>query len=183
MGRAAELIGQAAQVEDPATRTKIPANRAILAMLHHFQGRSDPSRFQDEIAIYRELLQVEPENVIYLNNLAWALGECSDQPEEALELIDRAFQSLGTRIPELLDTRGVILDRLGRPEEAITTIEEALVAQPNKAIYHFHLARALDAVGRADDARSSMSKALELGLTADDVEPTEREEFDRLQAL
>ncbi|WP_145277192.1 tetratricopeptide repeat protein [Tautonia plasticadhaerens] len=176
MGRAEELIERAAAAGPPA-------NRAMLGMFRHFQGRIDPARFQDEIRIYRELLGSEPDNVIYLNNLAWALGECSDQPEEALDLIDRAFQSLGTRLPELLDTRGVILDRLGRHDEAVTTIEEALEAQPNKAIYHFHLARALDAVGRTEDARASLSRALELGLTADDVEPTEVEDFDRLKAL
>ena len=180
---APEFMGRAETLIEQAAATGPPANQAILGMFRHFQGRVDPARFQDEIRIYRGLLESEPDNVIYLNNLAWALGECSDQPQEALELIDRAFLSLGTRLPELLDTRGVILDRLGRHDEAVTTIEEALLAQPNKAIYHFHLARALDAVGRAEDARAYLSRALELGLTADDVEPTEREDFERLKAL
>ncbi|RUL89197.1 tetratricopeptide repeat protein [Tautonia sociabilis] len=179
LDRAGALIERVAELGNPP----LPASRAVLAMLRHFQGRTDPSRFQDEIRLYRELLQREPNNIIYLNNLAWAVAEIEGEPLEGLRLIDQAIEALGTRLPELLDTRGVILERLGRHEEAVADLEEVTRAQPNRALYHFHLARAQQAAGDPEAARSSMARALELGLTADDVEPTEREEFERLKTL
>ncbi|WP_161602099.1 tetratricopeptide repeat protein [Tautonia marina] len=177
MARASDLIEQA------AARHDLPAIKAVLAMLRHFQGRIDPTRFDDEIRIYRELLQSEPDNVVYLNNLAWALSEYAEQPGEALELIDRALAALDVRAPELLDTRAVILLRLDRLDEARTTLDEVVRERPNSGLYRFHLARVLDQAGDPDAARESFAKALELGLTVDDLDPFERDAFTTLSDL
>jgi tetratricopeptide (TPR) repeat protein len=171
MARASVLIEQA------AARHDLPAIKAVLAMLRHFQGRIEPSRFDDEIRIYRELLQSEPDNIVYLNNLAWALSEYAEQPGEALELIDRALAALDVRAPELADTRAVILLRLDRLDEARTTLDEVVRERPNSPIYHFHLARVLDQAGDPDAARASFARALELGLTVEDLDPFERDAF------
>ena len=177
MDRAAQLIEQAASSND------LPPTQAVLAMLRHFQGQTDPSRFDEEIRIYRQLLQSEPDNVVYLNNLAWALSEYSEQPQEALELIDRALATLEVRPAELLDTRGVILIRLGQLDEAISTLNEVVRERPNNAVYYFHLARALANAQQTDQAREAVARALELGLTASDLEPFERDELDSLKSL
>ncbi|WP_169977180.1 tetratricopeptide repeat protein [Tautonia rosea] len=177
MGRASDLIEQA------TARHDLPAIKAVLAMLRHFQGRIEPTRFDDEIRIYRELLQSEPDNVVYLNNLAWALSEHAKEPGEALELIDRALAALDVRAPELLDTRAVILLRLDRLDEARSTLDEVVRERPNGALYHFHLARVLDQAGDPDAARASFARALELGLTVDDLDPFERDAFAALSDL
>ncbi|MEW4569395.1 tetratricopeptide repeat protein [Tautonia sp. JC769] len=171
MARASDLIEEAAAKHD------LPAIKAVLAMLRHFQGRVDPGRFDDEIRIYRELLQSEPDNIVYLNNLAWALSEYAEQPAEGLELIDRALATLDVRAPELLDTRAVILLRLDRLDEARSTLDEVIRERPNSALYRFHLARVLDRAGDPDAALESFARALELGLTVEDLDPFERDAF------
>ncbi len=82
----------------------------MLAMIRRYQGR-----YEDEVRLYRDILSREPGNIVVLNNLAWALSEGLNQPSEALEYIDEMIRRIGrSALPDSLDTRGVILTRLGR---------------------------------------------------------------------
>lgn len=166
-----------------AAHPELPEPQAALAMIRHVQGRRDPSARAEEVRIYRDLIAKDPDNVIYLNNLAWAVSEVEGDPEEAIGLIDRAIEQLGTTPPELLDTRGVILDRLGRDAEAVSVLAEVVRQRENDPVYFFHLARAQADAGQQEEARASIARALELGLTPEKIEPTELDDLDRLRSL
>ena len=104
--------------------------------------------------LYREVLMIDKGNVVALNNLAWLLSEYFDQPDTALKLIDQAIERIGPA-PELLDTKGVVLLRLGRiegPGGALELLEEAYQTAPAAHI-GYHLAMAYNEVGRYADAR------------------------------
>ena len=93
------------------------------------------------------MLDRKPSNFLFLNNMAWTLSEDLNQPEEGLKRVDEALERVG-RQPHLLDTRGVILTRLGQLDEAVKDLEAAAAALPAGPV-DFHLARAYQKKGQA----------------------------------
>ena len=74
----------------------------------------------------------------------------------------------------MIDTRAVILIRLDRPDEAIRDLQEALKADPDNPVYHYHLARAYRAAEEPEQARDALERARQHGLTPERLEPAER---------
>lgn len=165
---------------------KLPNQTDILqaqAYLRHFEGKYD-----DEIAIYEKIRGINPRDVRYLNNMAWTLAENLKKYDEAMKIIDDAIARIGRR-PSFLDTRGVILTRMGRYSEAITELESGLQAatiisdgQPLAALY-FHLARAYLLNDQPEKAKNYFEAGKSVGLSAEQLEPTEQEDFRKLAAI
>lgn len=148
----------------------------LKAMLLHRMRRYD-----EEARLYRDLAARHPENLVILNNLAWALSEGLKQPVEGLSLIDTLVTRVG-RKPFILDTRGMILVRLGRLDEAVKDLEEVASAEPS-GVHLFHLAYAYHKAGRSAACRDSLGRARQVGLTALQIDPGERDLLDELLAL
>jgi len=146
----------------------------MLAMLRHVQ-----TNFEEEARLYQAVLAHRPESVVVLNNLAWALSEGLNKPAESLKHLDALLKIVG-RDNQALDTRGMVLARLGRLDEAIHDLEEVIKSEPT-APHHFHLARVYHLAGRADDARRSLELARQAGLTPREVDPAERPELPNLE--
>jgi tetratricopeptide (TPR) repeat protein len=146
----------------------------MTAFLRHSQGR-----YREEVELYRAAEERRPTNRIFLNNLAWTLSEELNQPSEALPLINTLLVGQGTNA-QLLDTRAMILMRLDRAADAIKDLKVALSADPDNAIYHFHLARAYLKDGQEDLFRTHRELARRAGLKAEQLEPSERPELDEL---
>ena len=107
------------------------------------------------------------------------MSEGLNKPSEGLEKIDDLLAIAG-RNAEQLDTRGVILTRLNRLEEAVKDLKEAVKLGSN-AIYLYHLAKAYKKMGRQEDFRTTFEEARRVGLTATvTVDPTERAELEAL---
>jgi tetratricopeptide (TPR) repeat protein len=167
--RASEITGTA--------RRRAPGYddlRVVQAMINHLQGH-----FDEEVRDYRAVLANQPRNPVALNNLAWALSEGLNQPSEGLEKIDELLAIAG-RNAENLDTRGVILTRLGRLEEAVEDLKEAVKLGSN-GVRLFHLAKAYKKMGREEDFRRTFEEAQQAGLTNTiTVDRTERAEIEAL---
>jgi len=90
----------------------------------------------------------QPESAACLNNLAWMLAQ-RDHPDldRALALIDRAI-ALAPHRAEYRETRGQILVRLQRFEEAISELRQGLAEPGSFTHTHAVLADAYDAVGQ-----------------------------------
>ena len=58
--------------------------------------------------------------------------------------------------------RGVVLNRLNRPEEALAAYERALELQPTNADAHCNRGNLLKELGRTDEALQAYDKALKL---------------------
>ncbi|MBA7485810.1 Beta-barrel assembly-enhancing protease [subsurface metagenome] len=145
-----------------------------LAILLHTIGRSDES-----VPLYEQVLQLEPNNLIVINNLAWIkceeqgkfleeqgkLQEAQDKFQEALKLAQRGLEILPNYI-DLIDTRGVAYYRLGEFKKAsddFTTCIELYIDGTLAAISsRFHLARAFDKLGQKDKAVEHLTQALDL---------------------
>ena len=139
----------------------------MIATLRHLQGRYD-----EEVAMYRKALENNPVKFVFLNNMAWTLSEGLQRYDEALERIDEAIRREG-KAPEFLDTRGVILTRLGRLSEAATDLEASAVAMP-KALTYFHLARVYRESKQTEDYRRTRDKAKQMKLDTGSLDPTDK---------
>jgi tetratricopeptide (TPR) repeat protein len=139
------------------------------AMLRHLQGN-----FTAELEAYRQLKAKNADNFMNLNNMAWTLSEETNHPVDGLKAIDEAIAK-GGRQSHLVDTRGVILLRLGRVDEAIKELETAAASLPTPAIL-YHLARAYRKANRQTDFEKYRDKARQGGLKFEMLQPSERPE-------
>jgi len=127
------------------------------------------------IGRYRQVLELQPANIIALNNLAYALAVRSNQPAEALPLARKAA-TLAPRSGSILDTLGWIEHLLGNHEVAADLLRDAVKLLPTDAEVRLHAAVVSAAAGRNEEAMKQLEEALKLdpGLEA-------REEVKRLR--
>jgi len=139
-----------------------PSNMAamtMLAMLLQTLGRQTESA-----ELYRQILELNPDNVIVINNLAWIMCEEQKKFQEALALVQKGL-AIAPQYTDLIDTRGVVYYRLGQFEKAIKDFTKCVElyrdSAPAKAAAHFHLARALDKLGQKAKAIEQLNQALD----------------------
>lgn len=87
---------------------------------------------------YREVLSIQPGNVLALNNLAWTLRDVD--PEQAVALAQRANE-LAPDNAAILDTYGWVLHLAGQHQLALDTLNKALELDPGNPEIEEHLAR------------------------------------------
>ncbi len=142
--------------------------------------RMRQERFNDAASIYREVLQQDPSNVVAMNNLANLLALQKKQLDEALRLVEKAIALAGP-LPTLLDSRASIYLALGKPQEALADLEQAIgmESRPNR---QFHRAQAYFQLGDTKAAMQALGEARKLGLKPADLSPLERPAFQDLAA-
>ncbi len=96
-------------------------------------------RFDEAATWFDAVEKLSPGRVRTLNNLAMALSELPMGKELALQKINQAIDIQG-RLPELLDTLGLVLLRNGRFDEARKVLTEA-VDRLNDPRFSLHLAQ------------------------------------------
>jgi tetratricopeptide (TPR) repeat protein len=136
----------------------------LLGMLMQDAGRNEEAS-----RLNRRILELDPNNVIAINNLAWMLcDQASPSPEaikEALDLANRGLKLVPDYM-DLLDTRGVVYYKSGDMEKAeadlLKCIELLPVNSPQSAAPHFHLARAYAATNRRTQALEHLKVGLNL---------------------
>jgi tetratricopeptide (TPR) repeat protein len=149
---------------------------SALAFLRHIQGRYDEAE-----VLCRQVLDKDPHNIAALNNLAWLLAFKSSQgPQQALELVQRAYQVIGPH-PRLLDTRAVIYLALGQINLALKDLEDVLAESPEPSTY-FHLAQARLLTNNRQAAGEALRQAKNRGLkeTSRSLHPLERVTYQHL---
>jgi Flp pilus assembly protein TadD len=134
--------------------------------------------WKSAVATYRGVLKADPKHIPALNNMAMVLAMTGEQLNEAIKVINEAIRLSGPR-DYLLDTRGIVLLATGAKELAERDFSSAIETAANGYRY-FHLAQALQALGRTDEARAALQKALEGGVSASTVHPLERAAFEKL---
>lgn len=147
-----------------------------VAYLRHLQRRHG-----DEVDLYNKILDSKPSDYLFLNNMAWTLSENLGKPEEGLKRATEALEKVGFD-PHIADTRGVILTRLGRYDEAIRDLEAAANVLPTPAVL-YHLARAHHKAGHKADFEKYRELARQAGLNAKALSPGEVEEMEALMKL
>jgi tetratricopeptide (TPR) repeat protein len=124
-------------------------------------------RLTEAATLFQRILELQPDNVVAINNLAWILCEEHGKHQQALELAQRGLK-IAPDYVDLIDTRGVLYDKLGQYDKAIKDFIKCLElypdAAPARVASYLHLGKALAKLGRKDEAVESLRKSIELNI-------------------
>jgi tetratricopeptide (TPR) repeat protein len=122
-------------------------------------------RLAEAATLYERALELQPDNLIAINNLAWIRCEEQGRPKEAIELAERGLAKAPDYV-DLIDTRGMAHYRLGQFDKAVQDFEKCIRLYPSNTpaivASHFHLGRCLADLGEKARAIEKLNKALEL---------------------
>lgn len=127
--------------------------RLLLAVVEDISGHVPQATEQ-----YRKLLDMEPGNVIVLNNLAYLLADRGNQADEAEHFAKEAV-NLTPDQSAMQDTLGWIYYRKGLLRESVTHLEKA-VSLDGTPRRKYHLAMAYFRVGSTDKAQKTLRDAM-----------------------
>lgn len=96
------------------------------------------------MAYYAEVLELAPDHVGAMNNLAWLKAD--EDPAEALKLARRASE-LSPKVPAVLDTLALVQLRSGDRISARKTVDEARKLDPDNPSLRFREAQIREAAG------------------------------------
>jgi uncharacterized protein (TIGR03790 family) len=132
-----------------------------LAQLYEFTNQFD--RAADR---YRKVLEVQPQNLLALNNLAYHLAERRGTPAEGLPLSRRAV-ALAPQNPVILDTLAWIEYLTGDSATAVKRMPQILRSLPGNAEVRMHAAVIYAANGAKAVAEDQLQEALKLNPAID----------------
>jgi Flp pilus assembly protein TadD len=132
-----------------------------IALLVH-QGDVATARKDYSLAAqhYRQALDIQPNNALVLNNLAWVSGEL--KAPKAIEYAEKANQ-LAPGQPQFMDTLAMLLAQKGETKRAIDLLRNAMNAAPNAASIQLNLAKVLISAGEKKEARKELEALAKLG--------------------
>ncbi|NIR31065.1 MAG: tetratricopeptide repeat protein [Gammaproteobacteria bacterium] len=107
----------------------------------------------------RRILEIEPNNADALNALGYTLADRTDRYQEAMELIKRALE-IKPDNHYILDSMGWVLYRMGRHEDALEYLRQAMSLNYDPEIAA-HLGEVLWVTGDKKGAREVWDTALE----------------------
>jgi tetratricopeptide (TPR) repeat protein len=140
------------RIEAPATESYRLFN---LAMTQH-----EKKSFTEEVATWREVLKLTPDDARAHGNLGVALASLG-KDEEALAEYNRSLQ-IDPTSSTVRSSLGSVLAQLGRIPEAVEQLEKAVEANPDDAGAQSNLGVALAQVGRVLDALEHARRSIEL---------------------
>jgi Flp pilus assembly protein TadD len=161
-GKAEAVLNTRLQV-DP----KDVAIRAALASLYLKQKRYD-----DAIAEYTRVIAEQPRDGAALNNLAWLYQQNGDLAK-ARGLAEQAVAA-APREPRVDDTLGWILLSQGEADKALRYLSAASLSASGDPDIHYHLAVALNRLGRTADAQAMLETLLGSGVVFSDRPDAEK---------
>ncbi|MEZ5276865.1 MAG: tetratricopeptide repeat protein [Opitutaceae bacterium] len=115
-------------------------------------------------ATYERILEINPDLMAALNNLAYLYSEKADELDRAFELAQRARQ-VAPKDPFTADTLGWIVLKRGDYPWAISLLQESANGLPNEPEVHYHLGMAHYMAGQTEAAAGSFNRAFELNPT------------------
>jgi cellulose synthase operon protein C len=130
--------------------------RDMLGEYYLGPGRSMRRAVQE----FKTVIAQHPNDVVALNNLAWALNQMGDSA--AVAIAQRAHQ-LAPNAPDVDDTLGWVLTHNGQAADAVDYLRTAAKLDPSDPNVAYHLAYALTKTGRAAEARQILSRILSSG--------------------
>jgi len=150
---AQQLRAWIAQRPDDADATQMLASLDISA-----------GRAQDAEQHLQTVLNKRPNDAVALNNLAWIYQTKGDPRARALAQRAHILAPSG----ETSDTLGWIMTKEGAAMEALPLLQAAALQRPNDKTVKFHLASALNAMGKRDEATQALDGILNDAADFDD---------------
>lgn len=130
----------------------------------------DKEDYENAVTVYRKALELDPENAKIHCNLGflhWGKGNTEEAIKEyelAIkydENYDIAYNNLGV----------IYLDDLGRVQKSIELFRKSAESNPNYALAHFNLARAITIVGDKIEAAKLYQIAQDINKVTNEIDP------------
>lgn len=118
------------------------------------------ARYPEAIAQYQMLLQVQPNHIVGLNNLAAVYQQEKDS--RALATAQKAY-ALAPEHPGIQDTLGWILVEQGQLAQGISLLNKALRTAPDVALIRYHLGAAWARAGKKAEAKKELDLSIKSG--------------------
>ncbi len=146
------------------------AERICMPLLEAYPHRHDINNLMGVIYVgsgkrskavqyFEAAVKAQPSNAVYLNNLGRLYLDL-DLIELALPPLNRAL-SINPRLSETLWAIGEYYRSAGKADKGLPYIEKALLIDPNNSAIKNSLANSLDALGRADDAKTAFEALMQ----------------------
>ena len=131
-------------------------------LFRHFIGERAMAKgdYATATKIYSAMVELEPNEALALNNLAWLVSQSKDP--KALAYAERAY-ALSPRNAAIVDTLGVLLVEKGEAARGVQLLQSAVEMAPNIAAIRLNLARALVKGGQKDAAKKELATLAKLG--------------------
>jgi predicted Zn-dependent protease len=128
----------------------------------------DTAQETEAATIYENLLKESPNDTALLVNLAFYFVKQDES--RARGYAERAYK-LAPTDPVVLDAYGWVMVQDGDEDEGLTLLRNAALRAPGDPQIHYHLAVALNKVGKKKEAQQALRAALQSGqyFEADDV--------------
>ena len=149
------------------TDPKDVAIRSVLASLYLEQ-----KKFDNAIAEFTRVVAERPADAVALNNLAWLYQQKGDLAK-ARGVAEQAAAA-APRVAEIDDTLGWILLAQGEAGKALTHLSAASLAAPKNPDIQYHLAVALNRLGRTAEAQATLETLLGPGASFSDKAEAEK---------
>jgi tetratricopeptide (TPR) repeat protein len=123
------------------------------------------------LPLFERAIAATPESAPALNNAAFVTAKCGNAADKAIAWAKKAA-GLAPQVADLQDTLGYVLMKSGKPAEALEPLQRAVTMAPTPAPI-MHLAEALIATGRKDEARAMLERLSSMSLNSE--QKTERD--------
>ncbi len=114
---------------------------------------------KEALASYNKALGIDPENALALNNLAFMNAENGTNLDQAMTFAERAKKKVPNNA-DISDTLGYVYFQKNLNAEALQIFRQDVQNNPRNAMFHLHLAMALEKQGNRQGARDEAQKAL-----------------------
>jgi Flp pilus assembly protein TadD len=135
----------------------LPKDPAVILMLANAQELA--GRKQEAIGNYRRLLELQGDNPIAMNNLAFLIAETGGDLDEALKLAQRALEKNRDQ-PAFSDTLGWVYLKKNMHDSALQIFTTLVTKDPGNAGFQYHLGMTYLAKGDKTKARDAFTAAL-----------------------
>lgn len=167
-----------ARGDRPATRAALEqavaaAPSAVGLLLTLAQLEEVDGAYDAALTHYRRIIELQPANVVALNNLAYLHAVRRNSPAEALPLAKRAAL-LAPRSASVLDTWAWTEHLLGNDATAAKILADAIAIDPSIAETRLHAAVIAATTGDRAKAESELKEALRLDPALEQREETRR---------
>jgi tetratricopeptide (TPR) repeat protein len=111
--------------------------------------------------LYRRVLELEPDNPIASNQLAYVMLEQGGNVDVALAMAQKARRQFPNE-PSFCDTLGWAYYHKGVYNSAVDLFKEAIKGSPNNPTYNYHLGLAYARNGQSAQARQQLDRLLKI---------------------
>ena len=118
-------------------------------------------KYKNAIEQYEWIFKVQPQNLLVMNNLAWAYQQVKDP--RALAVAEQAYKA-APNSAVVMDTYAWMLVEGGQQDKGIDLLQKAISIAPNQQDIRFHYASALYRSGKKDQARIELERVLNSGM-------------------